>query len=184
MITPLQQEILLDLAAASIRHGLEQGCPLKVEPGAYEEPLRALAATFVTLNIDDRLRGCIGRLEAERALVEDVADNAFAAAFRDPRFSPLTAGEFEQVAIHISVLTPPERLIIASEAQLLDLLEAGRDGLIIEDRGHRATFLPSVWTSLGQKEDFLRQLKLKAGLPAEHWSPDLRAYRYRAVSFP
>lgn len=184
MINQRQQDILLDLASASIRQGLELGRPLAVMPEDYETPLSAPAATFVTLSIQQRLRGCIGRLEAERSLVEDVADNAFAAAFRDPRFSPLSRGEFQALEIHISILTPAERLDIASERELIETLEAGRDGLIIEDRGRRATFLPSVWDTLNDKSDFVRQLKLKAGLAADHWSADLRAYRYRTFSFP
>jgi AmmeMemoRadiSam system protein A len=177
------QTLLLTLARDSIRHGLDTGRPLPVQPADYPEHLRQTAATFVTLQLSGQLRGCIGRLEAARPLVVDIAENAFAAAFHDRRFPPLSEPEWRVLDIHVSVLTPAEPVHVRSEEELLELIEIGRDGLIIEEQGQRATFLPSVWESLPDKRDFLRQLKLKAGLPADHWSPTLRAYRYRTESF-
>ena len=98
---------LLRLARDSIRHGLDHGAPLPVDPMDYAEALRLMRATFVTLRIGTELRGCIGVLEAKRSLVGDVAENAFAAAFRDTRFSPVTAHEFSSLHIHVSILSPP-----------------------------------------------------------------------------
>ncbi len=174
---------LLGVAAASIAHGLETGRPLAVDPVEHPPALRAPGATFVTLQLQGRLRGCIGSLEAHRPLVVDVAENAYAAAFRDPRFPPLSAAEFPELEIEISRLTPPEPLRISSEAELLQRLQPGVDGLIIEDGPHRATFLPAVWRSLPDPREFLAQLKLKAGLPVDHWSDTLRVYRYRTEAF-
>lgn len=178
-----QQRTLLGIARESIRLGLETGRPLRVQPLDYDEALRARGAAFVTLHIFGQLRGCIGHLEAMQPLVIDVADNAFAAAFRDPRFPPLAATELDRVHIEISVLTPAQPLSFSSEAELLALIEPGRDGLILEDGQARGTFLPAVWESLPDPKDFLRHLKLKAGLSPHYWSSSLRVSRYRTESF-
>lgn len=176
------REALLKLAADSIDYGLNYNRPLPVAIGDYPQSLQTLAASFVTLHMQHNLRGCIGALEAFRPLALDVAANAYAAAFRDPRFPPLSRLEFKQLDIHISVLSPPEDMSIAGEADLVAQLRPGIDGLIIEENIYRSTFLPAVWESLPQPEDFLRQLKLKAGLPADYWSKTIRARRYTVQS--
>ncbi|ROR32895.1 AmmeMemoRadiSam system protein A [Inmirania thermothiophila] len=178
-----ERDVLLGIAQASIRHGLERGTPLPVRAPDYEGALREPGASFVTLKRGGALRGCIGSLEARRPLVEDVAANAFAAAFEDPRFPPLAPEELEDLAVSVSVLTPPEPLPCASEEELIARLVPGEDGLIIADGAHRATFLPAVWESLPEPRDFLRELRRKAGLPPDHWSPRLRVWRYRTESF-
>ncbi len=174
---------MLALARDSIRHGLATGRPLEVDVTAFDPELRKPGASFVTLDAHGRLRGCIGSLEAYRPLVVDVADNAFNAAFRDPRFPPVREDEFEDLRIHVSVLSPPEPLQFRDEADLLAQLRPGVDGLILEDRGRRGTFLPSVWEPLPDRREFLAHLKLKAGLPPDHWSPTLRVWRYTTESF-
>jgi len=116
--------------------------------------------------------------------VRDVAENAYAAAFRDPRFPPLAPQEWEGLAVEISVLGPPEPLPpVASEAEAAALLRPGVDGVILEGEGRRGTFLPAVWGQLPDPRQFLRHLKLKAGLPAEGWSPAWRLWRYATESF-
>ncbi|EIC31616.1 uncharacterized protein, PH0010 family [Methylomicrobium album BG8] len=174
-----QAQILLDLAKRSIRHGLETDSPLKIDTTAFPPEFLEPRATFVTLHKHRQLRGCIGMLKAVRPLAEDIAENAFAAAFRDYRFPPLSADEFEQLEIHLSILTPPEPIVFASEEDLLTQLRAGEDGLTIEEGRRRGTFLPSVWEHLPDPKRFLRHLKQKAGLPADYWSDNLRFYRYR-----
>ncbi|MGJ0485799.1 MAG: AmmeMemoRadiSam system protein A [Methylomicrobium sp.] len=176
---PQQKQILLDLAKNSIRHGLHTGKPLKIDPADFPQELLEPRATFVTLHLNHELRGCIGMLKAVRPLAEDIAENAFAAAFRDHRFSPLTAEEFELLEIHLSILTPPEPIPFSSEEDLLAQLRYGIDGVIIEEGGRRGTFLPSVWEALPNPKQFLKHLKQKAGLPADYWSDTLRFYRYR-----
>jgi AmmeMemoRadiSam system protein A len=173
---------LLDLAAASIEQGLA-GKRLAPRAAEYPLPLQIERASFVTLNIEGQLRGCIGTLEAWRPLVLDVAENAWSAAFRDPRFSPLRHDEFERLEIHLSLLTAPEELSFESEAELLAQLVPGVDGLILLEGALRGTFLPSVWESLPHPQEFLRQLKRKAGLPADYWSDSLQISRYRTESF-
>jgi len=174
---------LLEVARSSIEHGLARGTPLTVTPSDYPAELQARHACFVTLDRDDALRGCIGHLEAVQPLVADVAENAFAAAFRDPRFPPLSAAEWPAVTVHISVLGVPEAMQFQDQADLLAQLHPGEDGLILQEGARRGTFLPSVWDSLPDPADFLGQLKRKAGLPADHWSDRLQVWRYRSESF-
>jgi AmmeMemoRadiSam system protein A len=178
------RQLLLGLAGASIRNGLDEGRALTVRPEDYPERLRVQRATFVTLNRHGQLRGCIGHLEAVQPLVQDVAENAWSAAFRDPRFPPLQRHELEGLELHISVLTPPQPMSFASEADLLRQIRPGVDGLILQDGPARGTFLPSVWASLPRVEDFWLHLKHKAGLPGNHWSEGIQVYRYQTESFP
>jgi AmmeMemoRadiSam system protein A len=182
-LDPSERRILLDVAGRSIRHGLDSGSPLKVVPADYPPALQAQRASFVTLHLEGELRGCIGHLEAVEPLVSDVADNAFSAAFKDPRFPALREAELAGMQIHISVLTPAEPMQFSSEADLLRQLRPGVDGLILEDGWARGTFLPSVWESLPEPRAFLAHLKRKAGLPMSHWSDRLRFYRYTTESF-
>jgi len=182
-LAPPHRQRLLTLARQSIRHGLDTGRAPALETSAEPPELLVHRAAFVTLELRGHLRGCIGHLEATQPLVLDVSDNAFAAAFLDPRFPPLTAPELDPLSIKISVLTPAMELAFADEAALLATIEPGIDGLILADAGRRGTFLPSVWKQLPERRDFLRRLKEKAGLPADHWSPSLRVWRYRTESF-
>jgi uncharacterized protein len=177
-LTKQQQQTLLQIARQSIQHGLKEGKPLHVELTDYAAELQQIRATFVTLEIAGQLRGCIGMLEAVYPLAVDIANNAFAAAFRDYRFEPLTEEEYPQLDIHLSILTPSEPLSFGSEADLIAQLRPGIDGLIMQEGGRRGTFLPSVWESLPQREDFLQHLKLKSGLPKEYWSDTLKVFRY------
>ncbi|MFQ5643409.1 MAG: AmmeMemoRadiSam system protein A [Thiogranum sp.] len=178
-----QRAALLDTAWRSIRHGLAHGTPLHVDPAKFDHALTGNGASFVTLHAQGVLRGCIGSLEAFRPLVNDVAENAFAAAFRDPRFAPVEQAEMGNIKLDISVLGKPEALEFSSQQDLLEQIRPGLDGLILKDGPRRGTFLPSVWESLPAREDFLRQLKLKAGLPPGHWSDTLEVWRYTTECF-
>lgn len=182
-LNPTLRQTLLQTAAASIQHGLESGSPLTVALDEQPTELQQTRATFVTLNRHDRLRGCIGHLEAIQPLIIDVAENAFAAAFHDPRFPPLTKPELHGLEIHLSILSPSQPLAFSSEEELISMLRPGVDGLILEDVGRRGTFLPSVWESLPDPTEFLRHLKMKAGLPEDYWSPSIQIYRYTTESF-
>jgi len=183
-LTPGEWSQLLQVARGSIAHGLRRGKPLPVDPGEYPEVLQRLRASFVTLHLRGQLRGCIGVLEAIRPLVDDVAKNAYAAAFSDPRFEPLREAERQGLDIHISVLSPSEPMRFTSEQDLVRQVRPGVDGLILADGSRRGTFLPSVWESLPDRESFLRHLKLKAGLPPDYWSETIQVSRYTAESYP
>lgn len=177
------RRVLLGLARGSIERGL-CGQELRVVLEDYSAVLRTARASFVTIEVDASLRGCIGSLEPRRPLVTDVAKNAHASAFGDPRFPALTWPEFERLDIHISILSVPEPMHFASEEELIGQLRPQVDGLILEEGYRRGTFLPAVWETLPEPREFLRQLKRKAGLPADFWSGDICVSRYTTESIP
>ncbi|MCB1757571.1 MAG: AmmeMemoRadiSam system protein A [Gammaproteobacteria bacterium] len=178
-----QRRQLLSVARQSIEYGLAQGESLPVDPNRFDADLQTIRASFVTLKKNAGLRGCIGTLEACRSLVEDVARHAFAAAFQDYRFPALEKRELDAIHISISVLSRPEPMTVSNEADLLRQIRPGRDGLILQSGSHRGTFLPSVWSSLPDKAEFVRQLKRKAGLPESFWSDGLVISRYETLEF-
>jgi hypothetical protein len=182
LLEPAERAALLHAARRSLEHGFERGHPLLPDPAEHSPALRVVGASFVTLERDGALRGCMGTLEAVRPVVVDVARNAFAAAFRDPRFAPLTGEEFADLDLHVSLLSASEPLVFVSHEDLIAQLRPGVDGLTLEDSGRRGTFLPAVWEKVPDPREFLRQLKRKAGLPPDHESPLLRAWRYTVVS--
>ncbi len=174
---------LLQLARQSIKNGLQQGKSLSIQKEDYDQELCELRSSFVTLHLNGRLRGCIGNLQAHRELIKDVVENAFLAAFKDPRFEPLKEAEFDKLAVEISVLTPVSEMSFKSEQDLIDQLTPGKDGLILKDGRHRGTFLPSVWEQLPDPQTFLRHLKRKAGLAEDYWSDKILVCRYHTESF-
>ncbi|SDG42750.1 AmmeMemoRadiSam system protein B [Roseospirillum parvum] len=175
---------LLELASGSIAAGLagDGKGPAPLPSAARAAALAEPGASFVTLTLDGRLRGCIGSPTAHRRLDLDVWANAWAAAFGDPRFAPLSAGEWPRVELSVSVLSRPEPFPVENRADLLARLRPGVDGLILSDQGRRALFLPQVWAQLPEPGVFLEHLLIKAGLPRDHWSAGLRAERFIARS--
>lgn len=183
MYTVDERKILLNVARQSIAFGLSHHRPLGLKVEDYSLKLREMKASFVTLEIHKQLRGCIGSLEVYRPLVHDVASNAYAAAFQDPRFYPLSQEEYDDIHIHISILDQPQPMHFQSEEDLINQLRVGVDGLILsEEGGYRGTFLPAVWESLPTPREFLSHLKLKAGLSADYWSDSIRVERYTVES--
>ena len=140
--------------------------------------LHVPGASFVTLTQQGALRGCIGTLEAHRSLLADVKANALAAAFRDPRFEPLQHAELEITEVEVSLLSAIQPIAFTSEADALAALRPGIDGVVLEYRHYRSTFLPQVWEQLPEPGMFLAQLKRKAGLPADFWVEDIRLSCY------
>lgn len=174
-------EALLAIARDAIGHGLGV---LAQAPRTDGAPwLLRHGATFVTLQLDGKLRGCIGSLAAARSLGEDVARNAQGAALRDPRFSPLTAAQWPRCALEVSVLSPAKPLRFADEAEMLSQLRPGEDGVILEHEARRATFLPQVWEGLPDKREFLTELMRKAGIPAETRLARCKLWRYRVIKW-
>ncbi len=147
---------------------VEPAHPLLAQPGA----------TFVTLTQNGALRGCIGSLQAHRALDQDVRANAVAAALRDPRFAPLTVEELPRTRVEVSLLTAPVPMRFTDEADALRQLRPNVDGVIFSVGIHRSTFLPQVWEQLPSPRQFMAHLKQKAGLPADYWSPEVELQRY------
>ena len=173
---------LLKLARDTIALGTEAK-KNEINLDNYTPILRGVGASFVTLKIKGRLKGCIGSLQASKPLVLDVAENAYAAAFQDTRFSPVINNDLGLLTISISILNKPEKMDFKSEQDLISQLRPNEDGLILQDNHHRGTFLPSVWESLNDPKDFLAQLKIKAGLEKNYWSDDLQIQRYTTESF-
>lgn len=174
---------LLALArnAIAVRMGLAQS----VTPqegflrGAVNAPeLLKNAATFVTLTQNGQLRGCIGSLQAYRPLLDDIRENACNAAFRDPRFKPLSAEELPATRVEVSLLTPAVAMQFSSEADALAQLRPNIDGIIFSAGSRRSTFLPQVWEQLPKPADFMAHLKQKAGLPTTYWGSDVKLERY------
>jgi MEMO1 family protein len=155
---------LLAIARASIAGAFRREARMPDSDAAWLQEWRS---TFVTLKLDGALRGCVGALEPQRALREDVRVNASAAAFQDSRFAPLREDELARTTIEVSLLSSPAHMACDDHAQLLAMLRPGIDGVILQHAdppGRRATFLPQVWESLADPEDFIAQLKHKAGL--------------------
>ena len=148
------------------------------QPEAAHPALARPGATFVTLTQNGALRGCIGSLQAHRALDADVRANAVAAAFSDPRFPPLTLAELPRTRVEVSLLTAPQPISFASEADALRQLRPNVDGVIFSAGAKRSTFLPQVWEQLPDPRQFMAHLKQKAGLPADFWSSEVQLQRY------
>lgn len=165
---------LLSIARHAIDRHFGPCPPFAVQGPDYTTP----GATFVTLTLNDRLRGCIGSLEAHRPLADDVAANAVAAAFQDPRFSPLSPAEWRTTKLEVSLLEPAVAMTFEDETDAIAQLRPGQDGLILTWRSRRSTFLPQVWDTLPDPRAFMRQLKLKAGLPADFWDDTMTLARY------
>jgi AmmeMemoRadiSam system protein A len=169
---------LLRLARESVTEALGLDAASAAAGDGGEAWLREPGATFVTLRRREELRGCVGSIEAYRPLVEDVWSNSRAAAFQDTRFPPVERRELPEISFEISLLSHPEPLAAASEAEALRLLRPGVDGVIFEYREHRSTFLPQVWEQLPDPRDFLDHLRQKARLPRGFWAPEVRLSRY------
>ena len=181
-LTDDSRKTLLRLAQRAVAHGTHSKSFLEIDSEEFPECLMEQGAAFVSVYVDGDLRGCTGDLEAHRSLVSSVSHNAHTAAFLDDRFSPIRADELPRLRISISVLTPPVPIEFRDEADLLRKLEPGIDGLTITAAGRQATFLPQVWHSLAEPEQFLAHLKHKAGLPLSP-IPGLQAMRYRTETF-
>lgn len=168
-LTEHEKQFLLKIAREAIEDAVN-GRPLRpLDWEAIPPRLREEGATFVTLTLDGKLRGCIGTLEAHQPLIEDVREHAVAAALADYRFPPVRPEEVARLKIEISRLTTPQPLEYESPLDLIKKLRPGIDGVVLMDEGRRATFLPQVWHSLPDAEDFLDHLCLKMGAPRKLW---------------
>ncbi len=171
--------VLLSIA----REAIAQGYELRAQYEWREQWLREPRASFVTLRLAGDLRGCIGSVDAHRALGDDVAHNAHAAAYRDSRFAPVPAAERERLQVEVSVLSPRVAFEAASEEEALKGLRPGVDGVCIEFREFHATFLPQVWENLPDPLDFLCELRRKAQLPVRFWDPAIKLSRYTVEKY-
>ena len=136
-------------------------------------------ACFVTLNHQHQLRGCIGSIVAHRPLIEDIVQNALAAAFHDPRFAPLSASELQELTLEVSILSTPELLKYDDFDDLVRKVQPKIDGLILKHGPYQGTFLPQVWEQLPTSEQFLIHLSIKAGADESIYAQHPTIYRYK-----
>jgi AmmeMemoRadiSam system protein A len=178
------RQTLLSLARETIAQVFADQTRPAVDPANLSEELQRPGASFVTLTLGGQLRGCIGSIEPRRPLALDVQENAIGAAFRDPRFPPLSEEELSFVQIEISALTPPKPLDYSGPEDLLGKLRPHVDGVIIQRGWQRATFLPQVWEKLPNPRQFLGSLCMKAGLPQNDYTrPGLEVLTYQVEKF-
>lgn len=186
-LTEKDEKFLLSLARKSIEHFLKYREVLNVaeeELKEYSPAIKEKSACFVTLTINDELRGCIGCFETDKSLYQTVIEMAISAAFFDYRFLPLSEKDLEEVKIEISILTPPRELKYDNPEDLLKKLKPLKHGVIIKKDGYQATYLPQVWEQIPGKKEFLNSLCLKAGLPFDCWKKEkLEVKIYEVESF-
>lgn len=172
---------LADLAARAIGHELRYGRPYPLADPEVPAAVRCPGTSFVTLERGPELVGCIGSLDARRALWRDVAHNARGAAFEDPRFAPMTVAEATGVSVEVSVLSPLRPIPASSAEAVAEQLRPGVDGLVLAAGSRRGTFLPDVWEKIPDAGEFVAELVRKAAWP-EPWSPEARAWRYTTTT--
>ncbi|AEJ02333.1 AMMECR1 domain protein [Nitrosomonas sp. Is79A3] len=173
-----QGKVLLQIARTAISRALRVRSASTAEVNENMPWLSEPGATFVTLTQWGELRGCIGSLQACDPLIEDVSNNAVSAALYDPRFSPLAADELETVSVEVSLLSELQPFDFSSEADVLAQLRPDIDGIVFEYGPYRSTFLPQVWESFPQPQQFLARLKSKARLSEDFWAEDVKLSRY------
>ncbi len=182
------QKYLLGIARKTIAEelGLRIGEVERLENLSAEELqlLKEKRGVFVTLEIDGKLRGCIGNIMPVWPLLDAVKHNAQAAAFEDPRFEPLSRSEFDELEIEVSILSLPSKLQYKDADDLLAKLKPMRDGVILKKGYYEATYLPQVWDEIKDKETFLGSLCMKAGLSTDEWrSGKLEISTYTVTAF-
>jgi len=184
MLTEEQGKYLLKVARKTIENALLGHKEKESEDKNVPAVLHKRRGTFVTLTEHGNLRGCIGHIIPHESIIDGVRINAINAAFRDPRFRPLSPEELDKIKIEVSILTEPKALQYEDAEDLLKKLRPGIDGVIIKKGFHEATFLPQVWEQLPRKEDFLTHLCLKAGLDGDAWRRGgLEVYTYQVQAF-
>lgn len=183
-LTEEEGRYLLSVARQTIEERLT-GQEGQGQPEAFQSPkFSENRGTFVTLTENGALRGCIGHIIPQESMIEGIRENAINAAFRDPRFPPLSEAEWKRVQVEISILTDPTPLVYTDAVDLLNRLRPGIDGLIIKKGFNQATFLPQVWEQLPDRKEFLRHLCSKAGLDRDAWKHDkLEVLVYQAQAF-
>jgi uncharacterized protein len=183
-LTDGEKQTLLRLAREAMENGVRGKKLLPLDKNSLTPILLENGASFVTLMIDDNLRGCIGALEVHQPLVEDVREHAIAAALDDPRFPPVEENELNRIRLEVSRLTAPHPLEYSSSEDLLAKLNPHIDGVILKDGLRRATFLPQVWEQIPNPTDFLQRLCAKMGAKPNLWrDKKLQVFIYQAEEF-
>ena len=172
-LSPQQGQLLVKLARQTLSEHFAKKASQQdidaLESALKDSCFQTKSGTFVTLTLNQQLRGCIGSLTSNEPINAGVRRNAINAAFHDPRFAPLSAVDFEKVEIEVSILSEPQPLHYSDSTDLLNKLRPNVDGVILSKDHASATFLPQVWQQLPQAADFLCHLCTTAGLASDAW---------------
>ena len=168
-LSEIDKKKLLRIAREAITRAVRNEQLIRIELQEHSQLLRDPGASFVTLTIREKLRGCIGTLEANQPLILDVQEHAVAAAMEDYRFPVVREEELQLINIEISRLTPVHLIDYSTPEDLVSKIRVNVDGVLIKARGKRATFLPQVWEKVPDPEQFLSQLCVKMGAPPDLW---------------
>ncbi len=183
-LSKIDMKKLLEIAREAITCAVRNEQLMIVEQGEYSQLLRDPGASFVTLTKKEKLRGCIGTLEAYQPLVMDVQEHAVAAAVEDYRFPNVSEDELHLIKIEISRLTPIQLVDYSTPKDLVSKLRKNVDGVLIKAYGRRATFLPQVWEKVPDPNQFLSQLCVKMGTSPDLWREEhLQVYTYQVEKF-
>lgn len=190
MFQPSLEEgkFLVKLARRAVEQYVQNGRRIE-PPENVLEKLRQPCGVFVTINRWQNgrkmLRGCIGYPYPTLPLVEAVIDSAISAATRDPRFRPMSPSELDKVVFEVSVLTPPEKILVENPMEYPSKIKVGEDGLIVERGVYKGLLLPQVPVEWNwDAEQFLCQCCQKAGLPPDCWLlKETRIYKFQAIIF-
>ena len=167
----------IDLCKLIIKSEFDEKPMSIIYPQVFDQP----GACFVTIEKFGRLRGCIGSIIAYRPLITDLVEHAKDAAFKDMRFSPVREEELPGLKFAVSILTEPRKIIFENEEQLMEKIVPNKDGIIIRDGDYQAVYLPSVWEEIPDKNEFMKSLKIKAGLKPDHFSETFEAFRFSTI---
>lgn len=170
-------QMLLDMCRGVLKAAFDNSFQPPICPAVLKE----WGATFVTLEKNHNLRGCIGSIIPHQPLITDLIQNVQNSAFKDSRFLPVQKSEIKDLTINISILSSAKRISFIGEEDLLDKIVPYVDGIIIRDGNYQAVYLPSVWSQLPDKRMFLKSLKVKAGMSPNHFSETFEAYRFKTV---
>ena len=183
-LSEIDKKKLLKIAREAITCVVRNEQLERIKLQEHSQLLRDPGASFVTLTIRGKLRGCIGTLEANQPLVLDVQEHAVAAAMKDYRFSVVREEELQLISIEISRLTPVHLMDYSTPEDLISKIRVNVDGVLIKANGKRATFLPQVWDKVSDPEQFLSQLCMKMGAPPDLWrGKHLQIYTYQVEKF-
>jgi len=182
-LAPEEAAILLNIARRAVTAAAE-GRTWKPARRGLPPRLLEPGASFVTLHVAGKLRGCIGSIEARQPLAFDVAANARNAALYDPRFPPLTPEELPDLAIEVSVLTPLQPVPFRGLADLAGRVQPGRDGVLIVRGWQRGLLLPQVWEHIPDPEAFLTHVALKAHADTTIYDdPETQAFVFQVEAY-
>ena len=183
-LSEYEEKFLLELARNTIDSYLSNLTVPEVEESQLTPVMKKTTGCFVTLMKNGQLRGCIGHILPQAPLYQCVIQNAISAALFDSRFTPVTLKESKGCKIDISVLTVPHKLVFSSYEELLNGLRPNTDGVVLRYQGRTSTYLPSVWSQLPDKQQFLSRLCMKQGSPSNCWKqPDVVVETYQSFEF-